>query len=81
MRASAPISPRPLTDGERARIERAQSRIPDVEQTARELVRRAIADRDTEILAAVEAGASQSDIARLLGMSRQAIYDAIKRAR
>lgn len=74
-----PISPRPLTNPERARIERAQARIPDAEEMARELVRRAVAERDAEIAAAVKAGARQTDIAEALGMSRQSIYNAVKR--
>jgi len=73
------ISPRPLTDAERDRILRAQARIPEAEELARELVRRAVTERDAEIAAAVEAGASQTDIAATLGISRQAIYNAVKR--
>jgi DNA invertase Pin-like site-specific DNA recombinase len=72
--------PRPLTDAERARIERAQERIPEAEETGRELVRRAVAERDAEIVAAVNAGASKQDIATALGITRQAVYNAVKRA-
>lgn len=72
--------PRPLTDAERARIERAQAGIPKAEGIAREVVRRAVAERDAEIAAAVQAGASQTDIAHALGITRQAVYQAIKRA-
>lgn len=72
--------PRPLTQSERARIERAQNRIAEAETAARDLVRRAILERDEEIAAAVRAGASQTDVADVLGMSRQAIYNAVKRA-
>jgi DNA-binding NarL/FixJ family response regulator len=74
------ISPRPLTDAERARIQRAQSRIPEAEEMARELVRRAIAERDAEIAAAIKAGATQTDIAAALDLTRQAIHNAVKRA-
>jgi DNA-binding NarL/FixJ family response regulator len=77
---SSAISPRPLTDAERATIQRAHSRIPEAEEMARELVRRAVAERDAEITAAVRAGASQTDIAEAIGVSRQAIYNAIKRS-
>ncbi len=80
MRASSTIS-RPLTDAERARIERAQAGIPEAEGMARELVRRAVAERDAEIEAAVTAGASQTDIAQALGITRQAVYNAVKRSR
>jgi DNA-binding NarL/FixJ family response regulator len=72
--------PRPLADAERARIERAQQRIAKAESTARELVREAIAERDAEIAAAVKAGASQTDIAATLDITRQAIHNALKRA-
>lgn len=72
--------PRPLTDAERARIGRAQSRIPEAEKMGREIVRRAVAERDTEIADAVRAGASQTDIAAALGMTRQAVYNVVKRA-
>jgi biotin operon repressor len=44
-------------------------------------VRHAVAERDAEIAEAVQAGASQTDIARVLGLTRQAIYTAIQRAR
>lgn len=74
------ISPRPLTDAERDRIERAQTRIPEAEEAARELVRRAVAKRDQAIAAAVKAGASQTDIAAALGLTRQTVYNAVKRA-
>lgn len=73
------ISPRPLTDTERARIERAHHRISLAEQQARERVRRAVAERDKAIAQAVRAGARQTDIAKALGLSRQAIHDALKR--
>ena len=46
---------------------------------AREIVRRAVAERDAEIAAAVKAGASQTDIADALGITRQAVYNAIRR--
>jgi DNA-binding NarL/FixJ family response regulator len=74
------MSPRPLTSAERARIQRAQARIPEAEEMARELVRRAVAERDAEIAAAVRAGASQTDIARALGVTRMTVYNAVKRA-
>ncbi len=77
--ANTRVSPRPLTDDERARIERAQNRIPEAEEMAREIVRRAVAERDAEIAEAVKAGASQTDIADVLGITRQAVYNAIKR--
>ena len=70
---------RPLTDAERARIERAQGRIPEAQGIAREIVRRAVAERDAEIAAAVRSGASQTEIAAALGMTRQAIHQAVKR--
>ena len=73
------ISPRPLTDGERARINRAQDRIAAAESSAREIVRQAVAARDEEIVAAVKAGASQTDVAAALGLTRQAVRNAIKR--
>ena len=81
MRMSAPISPRPLSSAERLRIERAQAQIREAQEEARALVRDAIAKRDAEIAAAVRAGAYQSEIARLLSVSRQAVYDAVKRAK
>lgn len=46
----------------------------------RELVAKAVAERDTEIAAAVSAGASQTDIAAALGITRQAVYNAVKRS-
>ena len=73
------ISPRPLTDAERARIEWAQRRIPVAEDVARQLVRRAVAQRDAEIAAAVRAGADQADIALVLGTTPEAIHDAVER--
>lgn len=76
----AAISPRPLTDAERARIERAQRHIAEVEEQAREQVRQAVAERDAEIAAAVKAGASQTEIAQALGITRQAVYNAVRRA-
>ena len=72
--------PRPLTDSERARIEQAQNRIGEAEASARELVRTAVLERDVQIAAAVRAGASQTDIASALGISRQAVYNAVRRA-
>ncbi|HTP20860.1 MAG TPA: helix-turn-helix domain-containing protein [Solirubrobacteraceae bacterium] len=48
---------------------------------ARELVRRAVAERDAEIAVAVRAGAKQTDIAAELGISRQAVYDAVQRVK
>ncbi|MGN6870297.1 MAG: hypothetical protein ACTHMY_18055 [Solirubrobacteraceae bacterium] len=80
MASSPSISPRPLTNAERARIERAQRRIPEAEEAARELVRSAVADRDAEIAKAVKNGAAQTDIADALGMTRQAIYNAVRRS-
>jgi len=77
----SPISPRPLTDAERGRIRRAHDRIPEAEAMARELVRRAVAERDAEIAVAVRAGAKQTDIAAELGISRQAVYDAVQRVK
>jgi DNA-binding CsgD family transcriptional regulator len=71
---------RPLTDAERARIERAHHRIAEAEEEARDKVRQAIADRDREIAAAVRAGARQTDIARALGISRQTVRIAVRRA-
>jgi DNA-binding NarL/FixJ family response regulator len=70
---------RPLTDTERDRILRAHRRILDAEEMARELVRRAYEDRDAEIAAAVQAGASQTNIAAALEISRQAVHTAIRR--
>jgi DNA-binding NarL/FixJ family response regulator len=75
------ISPRPLTDAERARIRSKHDRIRGTEQRAREMIRDAVADRDAEIADAVRAGASQTDIATELDMSRQGISDAVKRGR
>lgn len=72
--------PRPLTDAERAKILRAHQKIADAEESAREIVRRAIAKRDAEIAAAVKAGASQTEVARALGLRRQSIHNALKRA-
>jgi len=80
MQTTTRVSPRPLTDAERARIERAHQRIAVAEQRARERVARAVAERDKAIVDATRAGASRTDIARALGLSRQAIHDAIKRA-
>ena len=74
------ISPRPLTSAETARIQRAHDAIAQAEEAARQLVRRAVAERDAKIAAAVRAGASQTDIARLLDISRQAVYNAVKRS-
>jgi DNA-binding NarL/FixJ family response regulator len=71
---------RPLTDAERDRILRAHQRIFDAEEMARELVRRAYEDRDAEIVAAVQAGASQTNIAAALEISRQAVHTAMRRA-
>jgi DNA-binding NarL/FixJ family response regulator len=79
MQTTARVSPRPLTDAERARIERAHNRIAVAEQQARDRVRRAVAERDKAIAQAVRAGAKQTDIAEALGLSRQAIHDAVKR--
>lgn len=76
MEGSLSISPRPLTDAERRRILRAHRRIPPAEET----VRRLYAARDREIRDATDAGASPSDIAEALGMTRQSVYDARKRA-
>jgi DNA-binding NarL/FixJ family response regulator len=78
--AFARISPRPLTDAERARRAKAQRRVAQTAERAREQVRRALADRDSEIAAAVRAGASQTDIARALGITRQAVHVAVRRA-
>lgn len=47
---------------------------------AREVIKRAVAERDAEIAAAVKAGASQTDIAAALHLTRQAIHNAVKRS-
>jgi Homeodomain-like domain len=73
--------PRPLSSTERQRLERAQADVQRAERDARERVRKARAKRDREILRAVENGAAIADIARLLGLSRQAVYIALERAR
>jgi transcriptional regulator len=73
------ISPRPLTDAERRRIERAHQQIGVIERQARERVQQAMARRDKLITDAVNAGARKSDIARALGLTRQAVYDALER--
>ena len=66
---------------ERQRLERAQADVERVERDAQERVRKARAKRDAEILRAVGNGASISDVARTLGMTREGIYAALRRAR
>jgi DNA-binding NarL/FixJ family response regulator len=73
------ISPRPLTDAEWTRIERARTHVQNIEQTARQLVRQAWAEYDAEIAETVRAGASQTEIAERLGIKRQAVHLSVKR--
>lgn len=49
-------------------------------KAAREAISAAVAERDRQIAGAVRHGANPADIARLLGLTRQAVYAAVKRA-
>lgn len=66
---------------ERQRLERAQAEVERVERDAQERVRKARAKRDAEIVRAIDNGASVADIARTLGMTREGIYSAQRRAK
>lgn len=66
---------------ERRRLEKAQAEVERTERDAQERVRKARAKRDQEILRAIENGAQVSDVARTLGMTREGIYTALRRAR
>jgi hypothetical protein len=71
---------RPLTDRELARLEHEREHIIAAEQRARKIVRDAIVHRDRVIAEVVRGGASQTGCADALGITRQAIHNAIRRA-
>ena len=80
-RANPRDVPRPLTAGERERIVRLQRGFEQTEHEARERIRQAMLARDRAIADAVDADAAVADIARVLGLSRQGVYQAMERAR
>jgi hypothetical protein len=71
---------RSLTDRELARLARERERVIAAEQYARKIVREAIVHRDRAIAEIVSGGASQTGCADALGITRQAIHNAIRRA-
>lgn len=71
-----PVSPRRLTGAEEAELVAAAKRL----QTAEDAVSPLMLARDRLIAEVVQAGARVSDVADVLNMSRNAVYDAIKRA-
>jgi hypothetical protein len=70
-----------LSEPERRKLQRAQADVERVQRDAAERVRKARARRDATIAEAVGNGASITDIARTLGLTREAIYSALRRAR
>jgi len=73
--------PRPLTERERERIVGLQRHFEQTEHEARELIRQAMLARDRAIASAVDADAAIADVARVLGLSRQGVYQAVERAK
>lgn len=80
-RANPTDVPRPLTARERERIVRLQRSFEQTEHEARERIRQAMLARDRAIADAVDADAAVADVARVLGLSRQGVYQAVERAK
>jgi hypothetical protein len=78
---NVPSIARRITPDEEGRIREAQRRLAEAERQAQERVQRALAMRDAEILRACEQGASQASIGRVLGITRQAVALAVRRAK
>jgi DNA-binding NarL/FixJ family response regulator len=71
-----PVSPRRLTGAEEAELVEAVKQLQSAEADVASLMSK----RDQLIADVVQAGARVSDVADVLNMSRNAVYDAIKRA-
>ena len=70
------VSPRRLTGAEEAELLKAAGHLENAEAASADLM----LARDRLIAEVVQAGARVSDVADVLNMSRNAVYDAIKRA-
>ena len=77
MTTSRDVSPRRLTGKEEGELVAVAERLADADAHAAELLR----ERDRLILDVTQAGARVSDVANVLGISRNAVYDAITRAK
>ena len=75
------ISPRPLTNAEENRVRASRAHISQVDQIRSRELRQAWAAHDELLLEIVEAGGSQTALAKLLNVERQSVYLAIRRAR
>jgi hypothetical protein len=71
---------RDLLPAESAALLSAKRQVTDARKLAREIERRALATRDAEIRAAAIRGAKLTDIGRLMGLKRFAVYKAVQRA-
>jgi transcriptional regulator with GAF, ATPase, and Fis domain len=69
------VSPRRLTGAEEAALVKAAKRLRGAESVASERMR----ERDRLIADLVETGARVADVADVLHITRNAVYDAIKR--
>lgn len=70
------VSPRRLTRADEAALLRAAKRLSGAESLVSERMR----ERDRLIAEMVQTGARVADVADVLNITRNAIYDAIKRA-